>query len=93
MKLSQSNFNLRSSDCYLVRSYLIATVSVMGRSFSYLFHKKGSPEDFIRRTLPADVTLVHLIDTVSKRIKGSTVQLKTTSVPIVVSISDGTTIT
>ena len=26
MKLSQSNFNLRSPDCYLVRSYLIATV-------------------------------------------------------------------
>ena len=27
MKLSQSNFNLRSPDCYLVRSYLIATVN------------------------------------------------------------------
>ena len=26
MKLSQSNFNLRSPDCFLVRSYLIATV-------------------------------------------------------------------
>ena len=26
MKLSQSNFNLWSPDCYLVRSYLIATV-------------------------------------------------------------------
>ena len=26
MKLSQSNFNLRSPDCYLVRSYLITTV-------------------------------------------------------------------
>ena len=26
MKLSQSNFNLRSPDCYSVRSYLIATV-------------------------------------------------------------------
>ena len=26
MKLSQSNFSLRSPDCYLVRSYLIATV-------------------------------------------------------------------
>ena len=26
MKLSQSNFNLRSADCYSVRSYLIATV-------------------------------------------------------------------
>ena len=26
MKLSQSNFNLRPPDCYLVRSYLIATV-------------------------------------------------------------------
>ena len=26
MKLSQSNFNLRSPDCYLVSSYLIATV-------------------------------------------------------------------
>ena len=26
MKLRQSNFNLRSPDCYLVRSYLIATV-------------------------------------------------------------------
>ena len=30
MKLSQSNFNLRSSDAYLVRSYLIATVTNMG---------------------------------------------------------------
>ena len=28
MKLSQSNFNLRSPDCYLIRSYLIATVNV-----------------------------------------------------------------
>ena len=28
MKLSQSNFNLRSPDCYLVRSYLIATVQI-----------------------------------------------------------------
>ena len=27
MKLCQSNFNLRSPDCYLVRSYLIATVN------------------------------------------------------------------
>ena len=26
MKLSQSNFNLRSPDCYLVSSYLITTV-------------------------------------------------------------------
>ena len=26
MKLSQSNFNLGSPDCYLVHSYLIATV-------------------------------------------------------------------
>ena len=26
MKLSQSNFNLRSPDCYSVRSYLIAIV-------------------------------------------------------------------
>ena len=26
MKLSQSNFNLRSPDCYLVHSYLVATV-------------------------------------------------------------------
>ena len=29
MKLSQSNFNLQSSDCYLVRSYLIATVNLV----------------------------------------------------------------
>jgi hypothetical protein len=28
MKLSLSNFNLRSPDCYLVRSYLIATVKL-----------------------------------------------------------------
>ena len=28
MKLSQSNFNLRLPDCYLVRSYLIATVKI-----------------------------------------------------------------
>ena len=27
MKLSQSNFNLRSPDCYLVHSYLITTVT------------------------------------------------------------------
>ena len=27
MKLSQSNFNIRSPDCYLVRNYLIATVA------------------------------------------------------------------
>ena len=26
MKLSQSNFNIRSPDCYLIRNYLIATV-------------------------------------------------------------------
>ena len=32
MKLSQSNFNLRSPDCYLVRNYLIATVNL--RSWS-----------------------------------------------------------
>ena len=31
MKLSQSNWNLRSPDCYLVRSYLIATVSRTSR--------------------------------------------------------------
>ena len=29
MKLSQSNFNLLSPDCYLVRSYLIATVCLI----------------------------------------------------------------
>ena len=29
MKLSQSNFNLRLPDCYLVRSYLIATVFLL----------------------------------------------------------------
>ena len=28
MKLSQSNFNLRSPDCYSVCSYLIATVTI-----------------------------------------------------------------
>ena len=30
MKLSQSNFNLRSPDSYLVRSYLITTVLHIG---------------------------------------------------------------
>ena len=60
--------------------------------------RKPDPDFYLRacergNVDPADVTLVHFIDTVSKRIKGSTVQLKTTSVPIVVSISDGTTIT
>ena len=28
LKLSHSNFNLRSPDCYLVRSYLIVTVTL-----------------------------------------------------------------
>ena len=35
MKLSQSNFNLRSPDCYLVRSYLIATVCIAKHFHEY----------------------------------------------------------
>ena len=39
MKLCQSNFNLRSPDCYLVRSYLIATVLKNG--FIVYFEEKN----------------------------------------------------
>ena len=37
MKLSKSNSNLRSPDCYLVRSYLIATVIWMKSIFKTQF--------------------------------------------------------
>ena len=47
----------------------------------------------MRKVVPVGVTLVQEIDTVSNKIKGSTVQLKTTFFPTVVVISDGTTIT
>ena len=36
MKSSQSNFNLRSPDCYWVRSYLITTVNYL---YSYAISK------------------------------------------------------
>ena len=36
MKLSQSNFNLRSPDCYFVRSYLIA---------SYIYERPSNIEE------------------------------------------------
>ena len=46
MKLSQSNFNLRSPNCYLVRSYLIATVTTNRFLNSIIsmtwFHRCGS---------------------------------------------------
>ena len=53
MKLSQSNFNLRSPDCYLVRSYLIATVHENVRK------KQGSKN----LLLTCDVRLVPRVET------------------------------
>ena len=42
MKLSQSNFNLRPPDCYLVRSYLIATVTLPTSYFHTTHYKKNN---------------------------------------------------
>ena len=41
MKSSQSNFNLRSPGSYLVRSYLIATVSQNSKNKVNLIHLIG----------------------------------------------------
>jgi hypothetical protein len=59
MKLSQSNFNLRSPDCCLVRSYLIATVgrdrtktkSLQQPGVNSLFVEQAKPRIFFSTSL------------------------------------------
>ena len=60
MKLSQSNFNLRSPNAYLVRSYLIATVHHLW-TFTYTILILSKPKGFDGLNLMAALLLVPML--------------------------------